>query len=163
MPDDSMRDAARKARAIVQFAVPLVAAAIALPLIGGVYLALFEDGGGIASAVRRLIAAAPAFVLLTALFAVVGVLREYETGRFLSLKASAGLKRVGRDGLIAMILQFMLLPIAFAVLDGAPWIEALRIDGFNIAVMMFAAAVLSVGGLLERASQALKADNDQIV
>ena len=162
----SVREGARKARAAAQLALPLAVAAVGLPLIGRVYLALFEPApgqGGWGLALTHIVQAAPAFLLLAALFGLVNVLREYEAGRFLSLAASAGLKRVGRDGLLAMILHFMVLPAVFAMLGGAPMLEALSGAPFNIAVMLFAAAVLSVGALLEAAAQALKADHDQIV
>jgi len=157
---------ARKTRVMAQFAIPLLFAAIALPAIGRMYLALLEPSGAGAPAVNaviHLINAAPALLLAWAVVSAERVLAEHEAGRFLSLAASRQFKRASESALAALALHLIVAPLLVALLRGAPLLEALRFDAFDLAVMMFASFMLAIGGLFESAAQGLKADNDQFI
>lgn len=162
----SSLSSAKRARLWAQVAIPLLIAAIALPLIGRIYLALFEPAPGehaLSLIAMHVIGAAPAFLLAWTLMGLTKVLSEYEHGRFLSLEASAHLKRVGQGAVLALLAHFFIAPMLIALILGAPLFDALLIEPFSLGMLLFAAAMLTVGALLEDAAKALKADNDQIV
>jgi hypothetical protein len=157
---------ARRARLMTEVTIPLLFAAIGLPLIGRLYLALFEAAVGALALLNAFIIvleAAPSLILGYALLGVSGLLHEYEQGRFLSLTASSRLKRVGQWALAALLLQFVVVPVLAAALRRQAWFEALQFDVFNLGVLVFAAFMLTVGAVLEAAAKALQAENEQIV
>jgi hypothetical protein len=160
--------AARSMGAAVRFIIPLLFAAIALPLIGRVYLEIFEPAAADVQAMWinvavRLVEALPALILSWAMFGVSGVLAEYERGRFLSLQASLGLQRAGRGAIVALLLNVLAVPAVVAGLRGTPLWPALNPDAFDLCIWMFAAGMLTVGSVLEAAARALQHENDQIV
>ena len=166
MSKASAAGAAKNMRQLSQVAIPILIAAVALPLIGGIYLALFEPAPGAnagALIATHIIRALPAFILAFALTGLVTVLREYEEGRFLSLTAGAAFKRVSAGAIVALLLHIVAAPVLVGVIEGRSLGQTLDFDVFSLCVMMFCAAVLTVGALLEDAARALKADNDQIV
>ena len=91
------------------------------------------------------------------------VLVEYEAGRYLSLEASAALKRVGQGGLLALLLNVIVVPPLAALLRGEAVLAAFNPNIFDLCVLMFASTTLTVGYVLEDAAKQLKAENDQIV
>lgn len=141
--------------------IPLLIAAIALPLIGGVYLELFERDGGIAGAALRVIDAVPAILAAIAVISLHGVLIAYASGGLLSKRASDAFHYAGLWALGAFGVKIVLQPIVTAIISNSPY--EWRFDPFDIALMVFAALVLMVGGVLQTAAAALKAENDQIV
>ncbi len=161
-----MNQAAHRARVLAQVAIPLLFAAIVLPLIGQIYLATFEapaNGGDKLTAVLIiLLQAAPAFALAWTMLGVAKVLAEYEAGRLLSHTASKALRNVGFGGLVALLLNVVVVPLAVGALRGDVF-AALNPDVFDLCVLMFAASMLTVGAVLEDATKTLKAENDQIV
>ncbi|MCC6787424.1 MAG: hypothetical protein IT547_06255 [Hyphomonadaceae bacterium] len=162
----SANQAARKARTLAQIAIPLLFAGIVLPLIGALYLAFFEPQPGADSGTTALIVlveAVPPLLLAWAMLGLTKVLVEYEAGRYLSLAASAALKRVGQGGLLALLLNVIAIPPLVAVLRGEPVFAALNPNIFDLCVLMFASTTLTVGYVLEDAAKHLKAENDQIV
>lgn len=156
----AMKQAAAMTRT-AEVLIPLLAAAIALPLIGNVYLALAEDRGGAIGALAHVLEATPAICAAMAVTALCGVIGEYAAGRMLSAKASTGFRRAGYWALAAFLLKVAIVPVALALLSNAAF--AWRFDPLNIALMAFAALVLMIGTVLETAAAALKAENDQIV
>jgi len=164
----SVDRSAQTAGMMVRIAIPLLFAAIVLPLIGRVYLAIFEPAVADAQAVWtnaavHIIQALPALILSWTMFGVSAVLAEYERGQFLSLRASLGLKRVGQGALIALLLNVLAVPVAVAALRGVPLWPALNPDVFDLCILMFAAGMLTIGGVLEGAARDLQHENDQIV
>lgn len=160
----SASQTAKTMRQLTQVSIPLLIAAIVLPLIGQIYLALFEPAPGAhASAVIAvdIIRAAPALLLAFSLFGLVAVLREYEEGRFFSLASSVALKRVSAGAIIAMLVQIAAAPLLIGIIEGRG--DLFIFDTFSLCLLMFAGAMLTVAALLEDAARALKADNDQIV
>jgi hypothetical protein len=153
---------------MVRFAIPLLFAAIVLPLIGRVYLSVFEpaaaDGPAIwTNAAVHIVEALPALILSLTMFGISTVLAEYERGQFLSLKASSALKRVGQGALVALLLNAVAVPIGVAALRGTPLWTALNPDVFDLCILMFAAGMLTIGGVLEGAARDLQHEQDQII
>lgn len=165
-PVSSANQAARKARTLAQIGIPLLFAGIVLPLLGSLYLAFFEPQPGADSGTTALIVlleAVPPLMLAWAMLGLTKVLVEYEAGRYLSLAASAALKRVGQGGLLALLLNVIVIPPLVAVLRGEPVFAALNPNIFDLCVLMFASTTLTVGHVLEDAAKQLQAENDQIV
>ena len=147
--------------------IPLLVAAIGLPLIGELYLVTFEPAPwavevGAASAIFiKLLSYAPAMAAAAAVMMLQPVLVEYHEGRFVSDKASAAFQAAGLSALAAFLLKLLVAPLAISLLDGAPF--AWRFDPLDISLMVFAASVMMIGGVLDAAVASLKAENDQIV
>lgn len=158
---------AHKARVSAEILIPLLFAAITLPLIGQVYLAIFEPPPGALPALNavlaHLIRGAPSLIIAFSMLGIAKVLREYEQGRYVSLSASAEMKRIGTGGLIALILNALIAPALIAALRGEPIWPALNPGPFDLSIMIFASFTLTLGGVLEDAAKQLKAENDQIV
>lgn len=150
----------------MRICAPLLLAAVVLPLIGRLYLAVFEAPAGAGpmwlGAVSIALEALPALILAWTVFGVISVLSEYEQGRFVSLRASAGLKRAGAGAAVALVLQ-VLAPVGLAALHGQPLWPALHANMFDLAVMTFASGMITIGSALEAAARALQSENDQIV
>jgi hypothetical protein len=144
-----------------QILIPLLLAAIVLPLIGGVYLELFERNGGAVGAINRIALAIPAVCAAVAVIALHGVLTEYAAGRILSAKASDGFRRAGYWVLAAFFVKMIGFPLLALLTPDAP--IAWQFEPLDIALMAFASLVIMIGTVLEAAAKALKADNDQIV
>ncbi|MBN8606475.1 MAG: hypothetical protein J0L81_06115 [Caulobacterales bacterium] len=158
---ESAAKQARSMRRVTEILIPLLVAAIALPLIGGVYLALFEGRGGVVGALIHIIAATPAICAAMAVIGLHGVISEYTAGRMLSAAASDGFRRAGVWALAAFLLKLSVVPLLTAFLGGPAfdW----RFDALDIALMAFAALLLMIGTVIQAAAAALKAENDQIV
>jgi hypothetical protein len=147
--------------------IPMLVAAVGLPLIGELYLVTFEPaplaaelGAPIAIAIK-LLSYAPAIAAVGAVIMLRPVLLEYHEGRFISEKASRAFQLAGLFALVAFMLKMLIAPLAISLLGGAPF--AWRFDPLDIALMVFASSVLMIGGVLEAAVASLKAENDQIV
>lgn len=160
---------ARQVQSLAEFTIPLLMAAIGLPLIGSLYLAAAEAPAGSDAAsiavdlAGRLITAAPSLLLAFAVFGARAVLAEYAEGRYLSAAASRALKGMGQWAIWALLLKFVAAPILVALLRGEPLAFPLSGDMFDAGVLLFAVFILVIGGVLEAAAAALKAENDQIV
>lgn len=157
----------RSAGMWVRIATPLVFAAIVLPLIGRLYLTVFEAPAGAGpamwtAAAAIVLQALPPLILAWTMFGVISVLSEYEQGRFASRRASDGLKRAGAGATIAFVLQ-VLTPVGLAALNGQPLWSALSPDVFDLAAMIFAAGMLTIGAALEAAARKLQSEHDQII
>jgi hypothetical protein len=148
-------------RRVTEMLIPLLIAAIGLPLIGGVYLEVFERDGGVTGAVLRVIDSVPAMLAAMAVISLHGVLVEYTAGRLLSQRASDAFRHAGQWALGAFGVKIVVLPIAAAILTSTPY--AWRFDPLDIALMVFAALVVMIGEVLQTAAAALKAENDQII
>lgn len=151
---------------LMAMCAPILLAAVVLPVIGRVYLAVFEAPAGAGPAwiavAAILIEALPPLILAWSVFGLVAVLSEYGDGRFVSLRASAGLKRAGAGAAVALILQ-VLAPVGLAALHGRPLWPALNPDAFDLAVMVFASGMLMIGAALETAARELQSEMDQMV
>lgn len=166
MSKASASQTAKTMRQLSQAAIPILIAAIALPLIGQIYLALFEPQPGANAAAligAHVLRALPALILAGSLFGLVRVLREYEAGRFLSAEAGAAFKRVSAGAMIALIAHVAAAPILIGLIEGKSLSEMLQADTFSLCIMVFCAAMLTVGALLEDAARVLKSEHDQIV
>lgn len=166
MSKASAAQTAKTMRQLSQAAIPILIAAIALPLIGNLYLALAEPAPGANAGVliaTQIIAALPGLILAGSLFWLVHVLREYEQGRFLSSAAGGAFKRVSAGAMIALIAHVALAPMLIGLIQGGSLSDMLRADMFSLCIMVFCAAMLTVGALLEDAARTLKAEHDQIV
>ena len=147
--------------------IPMLVAAVGLPLIGELYLVTFEPApwaaelGAPIAIVIKLLSYAPAIAAVGAVIMLRPALLEYHEGRFVSEKASRAFQWAGLFALAAFFLKLLIAPLAIALLGGAPF--AWRFDPLDIALMVFASTVLMVGGVLEAAVASLKAENDQIV
>ncbi|ANP45107.1 hypothetical protein [Candidatus Viadribacter manganicus] len=147
--------------------MPMLAAAIGLPLIGEVYLVTFEPApwavevGPLSAVLIKLLSYAPAVAAAVAVAMLQPVLVEYHDGRFVSEKASAAFQLAGTCALVAFFLKLLVGPLAIALLGGAPF--AWRFDPLDIALMVFSASVMMIGGVLDAAVASLKAENDEIV
>jgi len=161
------RAQARQMRKTNDVLIPLLVAAIGLPLIGELYLVTFEPApwaaqlGAPLAVLSKLAEYAPALAAAAAVIMLRPVFVEYEAGQFLSLKASAAFQRAGLWALAAFVLNIFVSPFVVALLRGESfdW----RFDPLDIALMTFAISVLMIGGVLEAAAASLKAENDQIV
>jgi len=147
--------------------IPLLSAAIGLPLIGEIYLVTFEpapwaaDVGAPSAILIKLLSYAPAIAAAVAVVMLQPVLNEYHEGRFVSDKASNAFQLAGISALAAFFLKLLVAPLGIALLGGAPF--TWRFDPMDIALMVFAATVLMIGSALDAAVASLKAENDQIV
>lgn len=147
--------------------IPMLTAAIGLPLIGELYLVTFEPAPwaaevGAASAILiKLLSYAPAIAAAAAVIMLQPVLVEYHAGRFVSDKASTAFQLAGLSALAAFFLKLLVSPLAISLLGGPPF--AWRFDPMDISLMVFAASVLMIGGVLDAAAASLKAENDQII
>lgn len=147
--------------------IPLLVAAIGLPLIGELYLVTFEPApraaalGAPAAALIKLISYAPAIAAASAVILLQPVLVAYSQGRFVSETASAAFVSAGSAAIGALLLKLLGAPFAIALLGGAAF--SWRFDPLDVALMVFAATVMMIGVALDAAAAALKADNDQIV
>lgn len=164
---DKARAQAGQVQNLTKVLIPLLLAAIVLPLIGELYLVTFEPapwaaelGAPLAIAIK-LVSYAPALCAAVAVIVLQPVFNAFKQGEFLSTKASAAFQYAGLWALAAFILKIFVAPILIAVLGGAAfdW----KFDPLDIGVMAFAISVLMIGGVLEAAAAALKAENDQIV
>ena len=150
----------------VGLSTPILFAAVVLPLIGRVYLALFEPAGGVVAwpvVAAIVIEALPPLILAWCMFGMVSVFAEYQMARYVSLRASAGLKRAGVGATVALLLQVIVVPVALAALKGQPLWPAINADVFDLAIMIFASSMLTVGSVLEAAARELQDEVDQIV
>lgn len=170
MPDAATRLAAAQKQAhdlarITQFLIPILLAAICLPLIGDLFLTLTEPrADGLSNgqaAIIKLIGYMPALCIAAAVIGLRGVLAEYAAGRFVSERASNAFNIAGLWTLAGIMLQTLVGPILVALLGGPEF--AWRFDPFGIGMLAFAAAMLMIGQALQAAAAALKAENDQIV
>ena len=147
--------------------IPMLVAAVGLPLIGELYLVTFEPApwaaelGAPIAIVIKLLSYAPAIAAVGAVIMLRPVLLEYHEGRFISEKASRAFQWAGISALAAFLLKLLIAPVVIALLGGAAF--AWRFDSLDIALMVFASTVLMIGGVLEAAVASLKAENDQIV
>jgi hypothetical protein len=147
--------------------IPMLAAAVGLPLIGELYLVTFEPApwaaalGAPIAMVIKLLSYAPAIAAVGAVIVLRPVPLEYHEGRFVSEKASRAFQLAGLFARAAFFLKLRIAPLAVALLGGAPF--SWRFDPLDIALMVFASTVLMIGGVLEAAVASLKAENDQIV
>jgi hypothetical protein len=158
---------AAQMRKMTELLIPLLVAAIILPLIGDVFLTITSPGPWAAelstpvAVLIKLLTYAPALVAAYAVIQLRTVFAEYEAERFLSAKASTAFQNAGTWALGAVSLKMFVAPLAISLLGGAAfnW----RFDPLDIALMAFAVFVLMIGGVLEAAAASLKAENDQIV
>lgn len=161
------RAQAGKMRVMGAVLIPMLAAAIGLPLIGEIYLVSFEPApwaaevGVLPAILIKLLSYAPAIAAAVAVVMLQPVLAEYHEGRFVSDKASTAFQLAGISALAAFFLKLLIAPIAIALLGGAPF--SWRVEMLDIALMVFAASVMMIGGVLDAAVASLKAENDQIV
>jgi hypothetical protein len=161
------RAQAGQMRVMSAMLIPILIAAIGLPLIGELYLVTFEpapwaaDVGALSAVLIKLLTYAPAIAAAAAVVMLQPVLVEYHEGRFVSDKASAAFQLAGLSALAAFFLKLLVAPLAISLLGGAPF--AWRFDPLDIALMVFASSVMMIGGVLDAAVASLKAENDQIV
>lgn len=161
------RAQAGKMRVMGAVLIPMLAAAIGLPLIGEIYLVSFEPApwaaevGVLPAILIKLFSYTPAIAAAVAVVMLQPVLVEYHEGRFVSDRASTAFQLAGISALAAFFLKLLIAPIAIAVLGGAPF--SWRVEMLDIALMVFAASVIMIGGVLDAAVASLKAENDQIV
>ncbi len=147
--------------------IPMLIAAIGLPLIGEIYLVTFEPApwaveAGVPTAILiKVLTYAPAIAAAAAVMMLQPVLVEYHDGRFVSDKTSAAFQLAGLSALAAFFLKLLISPLAISFLGGAAF--TWRFDPLDIALMVFAACVMMIGGVLDAAVASLKAENDQIV
>ncbi|MBL8531747.1 MAG: hypothetical protein JNK94_08435 [Hyphomonadaceae bacterium] len=147
--------------------IPMLVAAIGLPLIGEIYLVTFEPApwavevGAPSAIVIKLLSYAPAIAAAAAVIMLQPVLVEYHEGRFVSAKASAAFASAGLSVLAALNLKLLVSPLAISLLGGNAF--TWRFDPLDITLMVFAASVMMIGAALEAAVASLKAENDQIV
>lgn len=147
--------------------IPMLSAAIGLPLIGEIYLVSFEPApwavevGALSAILIKLLSYAPAIAAAIAVVMLQPVLVEYHEGRFVSDKASSAFQLAGICALLAFFLKLLVSPLGIALLGGAPF--SWRFDPMDLALMVFASSVLMIGGVLDAAVASLKAENDQIV
>jgi|CXWL01.1.fsa_nt_gi hypothetical protein len=161
------RNQAGQMRSLSEVLIPLLLAAICLPLIGDVYLTATDPApwaselGAPLAVVIKLIGYAPALCAAAAVVALRAVFVEYQAGRFLSARASKAFKRAGLFALAAFLLEIFIAPIAISLLGGPAfnW----RFDPLDVALMAFSIFVLMIGGVLEAVAASLKAENDEIV
>jgi hypothetical protein len=154
-------------RVMTELLIPVLTAAIGLPLIGELYLVTFEPAGwaverGAPLAIAiKLLSYAPAIAACGAVIMLRPVLIEFHQGRFVSEKVSTAFQGAGLLALAAFLLKLFIAPLAISLLGGTAF--AWRFDPLDLALMVFAALVLTIGGALGAAAASLKAENDQIV
>lgn len=167
-PGDSQRDA-RRVRIMAEVLVPMFLAAIALPLIGRVFLAVTDaatrpTGASVGASVAMLLmSAAPALCLAMTIAALRDLFFEYEHGRFLGAAASKHFRQAGSWSLAACGLKFIALPLCAMALLRTPFDQAFRFSMFDVGIVVVATFVLMIGNVLENVAAALKAENDEIV
>lgn len=155
-------------RMFVEFVMPMLVAAIGLPLIGGVYLIVTGDVDAVGSLSRgsalllRLAETVPAVLLALGIVALRRVLLEYERGQFLSVVATTSFERVGVFALMAILAQVVGVPAVRAALFGE-WRMMLDYTMFDVSLLLFGALLSMVGAVFGRAAAAIKAENDEIV
>lgn len=167
LTEQRMEHTAGRMAVMVATVIPLQVAAITLPLIGRVYLAIFEPAVADAQTIWANVAvhileALPALILSWTMFGVSRVLLEYGEGRYLSLRASQALKWVGLGALVALLLN-VTVPVIVAALRGSSLWTALNADMFDVAVLLFAGGIQTIGSVLEAAARNLQNEHDQIV
>jgi Protein of unknown function (DUF2975) len=111
---------------------------------------------------RNSILAAPAWLLVGALFDLRVALREYENGRFFSVKSSAAVRSAGEWTLYALGAKIIGAPTLYAWVSGQPGGFHFNYESFDLGLVAIAAFVMMIGRVLEAAA-ALKAENDEIV
>ncbi len=164
---EKARASAAQMRTMTDLLIPILLAAIVLPLIGELYLVTFEpepwatEVGAPVAVLIKLISYAPALAAAAAVIVLRAVLFEYQEGRYLSAKASAAFQRAGYWALAAFLLKMFVVPIAVSLLGGQAF--SWRFDPLDAALMAFALSVVMIGGVLEAAAAQLKSENDQIV
>ncbi len=167
LPVTSARKQAGQMRTLSELLIPILLAAICLPLIGDVYLTAAEPPpwaaalGAPLAILIKLISYAPALCAATAVIALRAVFVEYQAGRFLAARASKAFQRAGLFALAAFLLKIFIAPIAIALLGGP--VFSWRFDPLDLALMAFSIFVLMIGGVLEAVAASLKAENDEIV
>lgn len=161
------RAQAGQMRVISAMLIPILIAAIGLPFIGEIYLVSFEPApwavevGAPTAILIKVLTYAPAMAAAAAVILLQPVLVEYHDGRFVSDKASTAFQLAGLSALAAFFLKMLISPLAISFLGGAAF--AWRFDPLDIALMVFAASVMMIGGVLDAAVASLKSENDQIV
>jgi hypothetical protein len=112
----------------------------------------------------KLLLALPGFILAGVCVDLSRVLREYADGRYFTLRASAGVRKVGERILYAMAFQCVLSPVLYSIVaDGARGLVFdLRFDTFDLGLVALGFFIMVMGRVLQAAA-ALKADHDQIV
>lgn len=161
------RAQAGQMRVMSAMLIPILVAAIGLPFIGEIYLVSFEPApwavevGAPAAILIKVLSYAPAMAAAAAVIMLQPVLVEYHDGRFVSDKASTAFQLAGLSALAAFFLKMLISPLAISLLGGAPFMW--RFDPLDIALMVFAASVMMIGGVLDAAVASLKSENDQIV
>lgn len=164
---EKARTQAGQIRVLNELLIPLLVAAVGLPLIGELYLVSFEPAPWVAelgaprAIMIKLLSYAPAIAAVGAVIALRPVLIEYHEGRFVSEKASRAFQLAGSLALAAFFLKLLISPLLIALLGGAAF--TWRVDPLDIALMVFASSVMMIGGALNAAAASLKAENDQIV
>lgn len=154
-------------RVISAMLIPMLIAAIGLPLIGEIYLVTFEPApwavevGALSAVLIKVLTYAPAIAAAAAVVMLQPALVEYSEGRFVSEKASAAFQLAGISALVAFFLKLLVAPLAISLLGGASF--SWRVEMLDVALMVFAASVTMIGGVLDAAVASLKAENDQIV
>jgi hypothetical protein len=167
-PRSSQRDA-RRVRLMAEVLLPVFLAAIVLPLIGSVFLAVTDAamrpaGARTSAAVAMLlVSAAPALCLAMTIAALRGLFFEYEHGRFLGAVASTHFRRAGSWSLAACGLKFVFAPLCAMALLRTPLDQAFRFTMFDVGIVVVATFVLMIGHVLENVASGLKAENDEIV
>jgi hypothetical protein len=159
---------ARTTRMMVEFTLPLLVAAIGLPLIGGVYL--IATGGMTAAApysttqalLLRIVETIPSVLMAVAMFALRRVLIEYERGQFLSTIASTNFQRVGYFALAGIMVQVLGEPTLRLIFVG-DWRHLFDSTSFELSLMLFGGLLAMVGTTFANAAAAIKAENDEIV
>jgi hypothetical protein len=161
------RAQAGQMRAMSAMLIPILVAAIGLPFIGEIYMVAFEPAlwavevGAPTAILIKFLSYAPAVAAAAAVIMLQPVLVEYHEGRFVSDKASAAFQMAGLSALAALFLNLLVSPLAISLLGGAPF--TWRFDPLDISLVVFAASVMMIGGVLDAAVASLKAENDQIV
>ena len=158
----------KTARMFVEATIPILIAAIGLPLIGALYLIAtgsMSHVGPMTTAqalVLRVAQAIPAVLMAFAMFALRRVLVEYERGQFLSALATTSFKRVGYFALAAILVKVVGAPAVQAAFLGN-WLVLLSYNTFDVSLLLFGALLAMVGTAFATAAAAIKAENDEIV
>jgi hypothetical protein len=105
---------------------------------------------------------APNFMLAAALHQLSGVLDEYGTGQFFTLRAAAGLRGAGEDTAWALAFKVLISPTVFGWVTGDSRGIEWRTEFFDLGLLAFALALMVLGRVLEAAAR-IKEENEQIV